>query len=165
MTNLKSQYRRLFEGRTSSNDSSLLREGKRKSLREDIKSDFERMEFGKQMKKTFDREQYDSDIARQFDMLLAAHYQVHEFFPGEYEEFEALDNLSDKLREIPYNQEGLSGEWADDSYKGKSLAKMPDDFGGLGDLVDEGAPDEVLAQYLPTMYQSAAELGGGGYGI
>ena len=42
---------------------------------------------------------------------------------------------------------------------------MPDDFGGLGDLVDEGAPDEVLAQYLPTMYQSAAVLGGGGVRI
>lgn len=157
MTNLRSQYRRLFEGRTSSNDSNLLRENSDKDA-------FLQSDFGKQLKKTFDAESYDSDIARQFAMLLAAHYQVHEF-SGEYEEFEALDNLSAELRKIPYNQEGLSGEWADPYLKGMSLAKMPDDFGGLGDLVDEGAPDEVLAQYLPTMYQSAADLGGGGYGI
>ena len=158
MTNLKSQYRRLFEGRTSSNDSRLLREDSDKDA-------FLQSDFGKQLKKTFDREQYDSDIARQFAMLLAAHYQVSDEFSDEYEEFEALDNLSNMLSEIPYNQEGLSGEWADDSFKGKSLANMPKYFGGLGDLVDEGAPDEVLAQYLPTMYQSAADLGGGGYGI
>ena len=158
MANLKSQYRRLFEGRSSSNDSSLLRENSDKDA-------FLQSDFGKQLKKTFDAESYDSDIARQFAMLLAAHYQVSDEFSDEYEEFEALDNLSDELDKVPYKQEGLSGKWADDSYKGKSLADMPDYFGGLGDLVDAGAPDEVLAQYLPTMYQSAGELGGGGYGI
>ena len=159
MANLRLQYRRLFEGAgASSNDSSL--------LREDAKSDFESMEFGKQLKKEFDADKsYKSDIARQFDMLLAAHLRVYDEFPDEYEEFEALDKLSDELRKIPYNQEGLSGEWADPYLKGMSLNNMPDEIGGLGDLVPEGAPDEVLAQYLPTMYQSAARLGPYGHDI
>ena len=158
MANLRSQYRRLFEGRTSSNDSSLLRENE--------KSDFESMEFGKQLKKEFDADKsYDSDIARQFDMLLATHMRVYDEFPDDYEEFEALDNLSDDLSKVPYNQEGLSGDWADPYYKGMSLNNMPDEMGGLWDLVDAGAPDEVLAQYLPTMYQSAVALGPYGYDI
>ena len=144
MTNLRSQYRRLFEGAgASSNDSSLLRENSDKDA-------FLRSDIGKKLTRQYAaNNKYSTGAAKELGALVSAMYQIPEETNDrlgfeEIEEFEILDSFTDELDGVVYKGD-------DPKFQGKELKDLQYEFGDIFDMIEE-APEELIKQYLPAAY-------------
>jgi len=147
MTNLKSQYRRLFEGRTSSNDSSLLRENSDKDT-------FLQSDFGKKLTQRYAADnKYPTGAAKELGALVSAMYQIPEETNDrlgfeEIPEFEILNDFTDELDDAVYKGD-------DPEFQGQTLDDIRDEFGDMFDMIEE-APEELIKQYLPAAYAAVS---------